>query len=71
MMYEIGDVHGEMKMDQRPESAVSGAEAPAAPARKPYSAPVLVTYGGIREITKQNGPNTRKDGGSNGLGSRT
>ena len=69
-MYGLGIVHGDMTMDQRPDS-VAGKEVSATPVRKPYSTPMLVTYGGIREITKQNGPHTQKDGGSNALGNRT
>ena len=69
-MYGLGIVHGDMTMDQRPDSA-AGEAVSSMPVRKPYSAPVLVTYGGIREITKQNGPNFNKDGGSNGIGNRT
>lgn len=65
-------VQGDMTMVTKRSDAVSRAQADASkPVRKPYAAPSLVTYGGIRELTRQNGPHVNKDGGSNGVGSRT
>lgn len=39
--------------------------------RKPYRAPRLAVYGSVRDLTRENGPNRRKDGGNNGIGNRT
>ena len=57
--------------EQRADPALNGGPILDRPVRKRYGTPVLVVYGGIREITMQNGPNTQKDGGNNGVGNRT
>lgn len=39
--------------------------------RKPYRAPRLAVYGSVRDLTRENGPNTQKDGGNNARNNRT
>ncbi|HEX7151734.1 MAG TPA: lasso RiPP family leader peptide-containing protein [Thermoanaerobaculia bacterium] len=39
--------------------------------KKAYQQPRLVVYGSVRELTREGGPNNRKDGGNNAQGNRT
>ena len=57
---------GVVKTDATPKSPESAEDAKDAPPKKPYEAPVLVSWGTLRDLTQAVGARGASDGGRKG-----